>query len=230
VLVTITTGMNDIWGDAARFGELLLSILSKPDRIYGAWLESTIDAIETHVADAIRRTLELGPNVAVVVSGYYNPMNPLFFSTPLDPYLMVFNSGLGVLWRSLQAICNVQECYERTNQLIETLNEGLRSTVTEMGSDRVRFEDSMYQSFKGHASVCGLEERDRAETWVQSPIDRESNSLGSIFGRPELIGLGDCIHPNARGAHAIAAALETPALALLDVITPARLPSPQPGA
>jgi lysophospholipase L1-like esterase len=229
VLVTITTGMNDIWGDPARFGEMLLSILSKPDGLYAAWLESTIDAIEIHVADAIRRTLEFGPKVAVVVSGYYNPMNPRFFESPLDSPVALMNSAFAKLWRSFEAVCEFQDCYARTNQLIETLNAGLRSAVTEAGSDRVRFDDSMYQSFKGHASVCGLEQQDRADTWVQSPIDRESNSLGSIFGRPELVGLGDCIHPNTRGALAIAAALETPALALLDLIAPAPPPSPERG-
>ncbi len=228
VLVTITSGMNDIWGDAARFGELLLSILAMPDSVYVEWLESTIGVIAPNISHAVRRILHLGPNVAVVVSGYYNPINPLFLSSPLDPYLGLINSPLVSLWRAFQAVCRERDCYARTNQLIEALNTGLRVAVTEVGSDWARFDDSLYYAFKGHESVCGLEPVDAGETWVQSPVDRESNSLGSVFGRPEFVGLGDCIHPNTRGAHAIADSLESPALALLNLISPVTLASPEP--
>jgi lysophospholipase L1-like esterase len=229
LLITITSGMNDIWGDAGKMGEMLLGILSRPDDSYTTWLASTVDDIRPNITGAATRLLELGPNVAVVVSGYYNPMNPRFFESPLDSPVALTNSAFARLWRSFEAVCEFQDCYARTNQLIEALNAGLRSAVDEIASDRLRFDDSIYESFKGHASMCGLEAEDRADTWVQSPIDSDSNSLGSIFGRPELVGLGDCIHPNVRGAHAIAAALETPALALLDLIAPAPLSSPQPG-
>ncbi len=124
VLVTITSGMNDIWGDAARFGEMLLSILAMRDSAYAEWLESEIESIAPNISDAVRRIVDLGPNVAVVVSGYYNPINPLFLSTPLDPYLVLFNSPLVSLWRAFQAVCRAQDCYMRTNQLIESLNAG----------------------------------------------------------------------------------------------------------
>jgi hypothetical protein len=107
-----------------------------------------------------------------------------------------------------------RDCYARTEFLVHRLNTALGEIFRDLGRPARMRLVSVHGTFHGHESPkpsCGAAAPDVAVTWIQYRDDPNSNSLPRLPGSWR----GDCFHPNARGASAIAGAVSR-ALSVLD--------------
>ena len=190
-LVSVTIGINDSdWSDIT----LTYSRLCDPDEgSFEQWAGGVAAGVERAVVEQLRRLLA-HPNVRVVVTEYFNPVNrgSLLFGPPIP--------------------CpDVEACYRRTELVIDELNTALRRVPGELKARRRVAVAPVRDAFRGHESPspeCGDAPPEVAETWIQYPTDPASNSFPPL--PPTVPGpwRGDCFHPNELGAAAIASAVE----------------------
>ncbi len=189
-LVSVTIGINDTnWSDI----QLTYVRLRDPDQSsFERWAHSVSVDVERAVLRQLRRLLA-SPNVRVVLTEYFNPVNEgsLLFGPPLP--------------------CpDVEACYERTEFVIAEINSALRKARGESKAPRRVAVAPVRKAFRGHESPspdCGSAPPALTETWIQYPSDPASNSFPPL--PPVVAGpwRGDCFHPNELGAASIAAAV-----------------------
>lgn len=185
ILVTITIGANNFdWLSPGT----LTKVAFFPDDWYANWISVITSQIQRDITTQVGRLVAARPNLAVVLTQYYNPLSPEYFV-------------LDQLWRKDTS----GRLYARFQQMIDALNIALvRALKPYASTGRVRAVPTIMGAFEGHGSVCGSVEASAADSWIQTPLDPQSNSLASFSGVKLLDGLGDCIHPNRRGAQEIA--------------------------
>ncbi len=190
-LVSVTIGINDTgWSDV----QLAYTRLRDPDdSSFERWARSVTAGVERAVVKQLRRLLEKR-NVRVVLTEYFNPVNEgsLLFGPPIP-------------------CVDVDVCYERTEFVVEEVNDALRRARQKLRAPRRVVVAPVLSAFRGHEAPspeCGTAPPGLDETWVQYPSDPNSNSNPSL--PPVVPGpwRGDCFHPNELGAAAIAAAVD----------------------
>jgi lysophospholipase L1-like esterase len=190
-LVSLTIGANDTdWSEIP----LTYARLRDPDAAgFASWAREVAAGVRAAVAKQLRRLLAR-PNVRVVLTDYFNPVNPqsLLFGPPIP-------------------CADPGACYARTELIVDELNEALRALPGDLRARRRIVVAGVHDAFRGHESPgpeCGIGAPGVAETWIQYPSDPASNSNPAL--PPGVPGpwLGDCFHPNALGAAAIAAAVD----------------------
>lgn len=190
-LVTLTIGANDTdWSDIP----LTYARLRDPDAEgFGAWARGVAESVRRAVAKQLRRLLER-PNVRVVLTDYVNPVNreSLLFGPPIP-------------------CADTVACYERTERIVDELNVVLHGLPGDLRARRLVAVARVHDAFRGHESPgpeCGAATPGVGDTWIQYPTDAASNSNPVL--PPGVPGpwSGDCFHPNALGAEAIAAAVD----------------------
>lgn len=191
-LVTVTIGINDFaWADIVQ----TYLRLRDPDRVaFDAWVEETAESVRRAVARQLKRLLAR-PKVRVVITDYPNPVNPgsILFGDPLP-------------------CADVALCYARTEAVVH----GLRDALATLAGKRVRLA-AVHEAFHGHEAPspeCGSGAPDVDDTWFQYPSDPDSNSFPPLPFGFESEWRGDCFHPNAAGADAIAQAVDRAARSL----------------
>jgi lysophospholipase L1-like esterase len=190
-LVSVTIGANDTdWSDIP----LTYSRLRDPDAEgFAAWADGAAESVRHAVVKQLRRLLDR-PNVRVIVTDYFNPVNreSLLFGPPV-------------------ACADAGACYARTELIVDELNRVLRGLPGELRARGRVAVARVHDAFRGHESPgpeCGAAAPAFDTTWIQYPSDPASNSSPAL--PPGVPGpwLGDCFHPNAAGAAAIAAAVD----------------------
>ncbi len=204
IVVSISAGINDIWGSSEKLASTLSEIIFAEDAFFASWVNAQLPAIKENLRTAIGEIIAMGPNTSVVVTGYYNPLNELsIFFAPFPQ-------------RCLDGSCN-----RRADRLIELLNNALSQVTLSFGTEKVQFVGSIADSFKGHEGprpLCGLAPPDRLDSWIQSPFLPDYNSISSLAGFAALPFTGDCLHPGYAGARAIASLAAPAALSVLDAV------------
>ena len=199
-LVTLTIGINDFgWADIVRTYALLRDPNSAGFR---ALVASTATRVKNAVQAQLARLLARR-NVVVLVTDYFNPVNrgSLLFGGPAP-------------------CADVALCYERTELVVHELNDALAEARRELGKPRRVRIASVHEAFHGHEAPrpsCGAASPDVADTWIQYRNDPDSNSFPAVPAIVEALTgewRGDCFHPNARGAEAIARAVDQAARSL----------------
>lgn len=205
-LVTITMSANDFgWSDVETFKKHLYFELLEGD--FDTWANGVIATAKSRIKKQVKRLLEK-PNVFVVITELYNPFNrdSVFFSYSLLP-----------------GRCGVVDCYARIDRAAGRVNDMLRQIESEINLPKqLRVTTGLNAAFSVNASAtgyypsgsrkyqeeCGYDSDGASvgQTYIQAPTDKNSNSKPVI---PKGIGwskqwYGDCFHPNARGAKAIA--------------------------
>ena len=185
-LVSITIGINDFhWSDIPA---TYIRIRDPSAASFDGWVDSTVDRVAASLRKQLRRLLSR-PKIAVVLTEYPNPVNAdsLLFGPP-------------------SPCPDKPACYERTEQVVDELNELLNG----LARKGVRVA-AVLETFRGHEAPepsCGGSPPAVEETWLQYPDDPESNSFPPAAALVGAVWRGDCFHPNALGAAAIAAAVD----------------------
>jgi outer membrane protein assembly factor BamB len=197
-LVSITVGVDDFkWADPRTFYRRLYVDQQRP---FENWVATLVEQVKRNLMLEIRRLL-LRQNVVVVLTDYPNPINrrSRFFS---------------MIGGETPRCGFARDCYARTEFLVHRLNTALGEIFRDLGRPARMRLVSVHGTFHGHESPkpsCGAAAPDVAVTWIQYRDDPNSNSLPRLPGSWR----GDCFHPNARGASAIAGAVSR-ALSVLD--------------
>jgi lysophospholipase L1-like esterase len=216
VLVTITIGANDFYfADPATLYALLYGA---DEATFRAAAEQKAQEVQTALAAELGRLL-VDPAVRVVVTEPINPFNR---------ESVFFLGETGRLCRPL-AGDGGDHCYARMEYGLDQLTAAERGVLSDAGQPaRVAMTTGLREGFAAHAAPrpsCGRSKPDVADTWIQYRNDPASNSRPTVI--PAWIGLaqrdepwiGDCVHPNAAGARAYAAAVVAAALPLLPSAT-----------
>jgi lysophospholipase L1-like esterase len=148
-LVTVTIGINDLeWWNPARVAVLLGS----DDAAFERWLTTSTDAISTAVGREVGRLLER-PRLAVVLTGYYDPLNP--GSPLLRNDLLCPRSGL---------------CRERVRRVVSALDDALAGVAGLPASASRVAVARVADAFRGHEAArpaCGDAPPAADRTWIQ---------------------------------------------------------------
>jgi lysophospholipase L1-like esterase len=190
-IVSLTIGANDTdWSDIP----LTYARIRDPDADgFVGWIRGVAASVERAALKQLRRLLER-PNVRIVLTDYFNPVNPqsLLFGPPVP-------------------CAEAAVCYARTELIVDELNGVLRGLPAELRARGRIAVAGIHGAFRGHESPapeCGTGTPGVEETWIQYPTDPASNSNPGL--PPGVPGpwSGDCFHPNELGAAAIAAAVD----------------------
>jgi hypothetical protein len=155
------------------------------------------------------------PNVVVVINDYPNPVNKTSHILSIAQSNKI--TSCVDIWGEL-------ECYERTELVINQLNNALVLEaivpIGQMYPNRVRVA-GVHEIFRGHESpkyACGFSAPGTNDTWIQYPGDPDSNSIPWAWIKKYTgFKTGDCFHPNKKGAQALADAVFARAEVLLDI-------------
>lgn len=210
-VVTITIGAND-------FGWLswdtIMGVLSKPADQFFEYISQRQIQMSSNIRTQVSELLE-NPNIRIVLTDYHNPMNreSMAFSASWADAYADASLGGNLLDNCLNLLGTTINCYERTEMLIHQVNYGIIVDVwARLGRPSRLSVASIHEAFHGHesqSSWCGSASLS-GETWVQPIGDRNSdqplplpNWLENLTGET----VGDCVHPNEKGALAIANAV-----------------------
>src|SRR5262249_19758628 len=141
------------------------------------------------------RLLTTPQNVAVLITEYYNPMNQhsVFFSIPTFANCQDSNGQPSTKFN----------CYARTEQGADSLNQTLQAVVQDLNRPNVfvLFRGIRHDSHAHDPTqpVCGSPPPATTDTWIQYPGDPNSNGPNPQHSLPGLPGssypFGDCFHP-----------------------------------
>lgn len=197
-LVTITVGANDTsWTDPLMIVGLLLA----PDHIFRAEIERITSDVSRVLAVEIERLLG-NDEVTIILTDYYNPLNP---ESNLYGAIRGAQSTAWGLDNVGDEPCTGTDrsgnehrlsCADRFAFALDALNTMLKS-LTSIDPERV-FVASVDERFRGHEAPegeCGAASPTSGESWIRGLVDD-----GGVT-RP------DCFHPNALGADAMATAV-----------------------
>jgi formylglycine-generating enzyme required for sulfatase activity/lysophospholipase L1-like esterase len=205
-LVSISIGANDFhWTDLPN----MVWRLMQPADSYLNWVNEVTQGVTEQVQEDLRLLLAVHPNVVVIINSLYNPFNyqSVFFSGPVA----------GVCGNPALTSLLSMGCYDKVKYAVDGLNTALvmKVWVPLARPEQVKLAHGVSQAFVGHeapALTCGTTLV--AETWVQFPLDPNSNSFPLL--PDELVALtgvrgwrGDCFHPNELGAQGIAEAVKS---------------------
>ncbi|MBI3912868.1 MAG: hypothetical protein HY327_01535 [Chloroflexi bacterium] len=205
-LVSITIGANDFgWANPS----VLLKHSPETADVYVTWVNKTADGVSQELRGQVNRLLER-PNVTVVITEVYNPINKssLFF-TLLRLVGKSCNDWLGTL-----------QCYERSDYLIQGLNNAyILDVFLKLGRPKQLGIANSNPRFYGHEApqpTCGSSAPGIADTWIQYPGDVASNSqVPDLLAKITKHKFGDCFHANEKGAQAIAEAVIEKAMGII---------------
>jgi lysophospholipase L1-like esterase len=197
-LITITIGANDFgWADIGKFLDHLYND-NNPE--FENWVNGIVDDDQAGLRMELTRQvgrLLAHINVAVVITEVYNPANPksiLFLKpSPKNPCGM-----------------SAEACHILTEYMVTKLNSGFMDVYYNLGKPDRLLIAPLKSTFDAHASAppCGLVSIQ--ETWIQIPGDSNSDAARPVLGTAG----GDCIHPNEKGAQAIAGSVNREAMIL----------------
>jgi lysophospholipase L1-like esterase len=168
-LVSVTAGINDLeWWNVVR----LAVLVRQREARFSAWLDGATRAVRSALAAELGRLLARR-GVSVVVTGYYDPLNPAssFFANRL--------------------ICpDERVCRARAARVLDRLDAAVRAAAREAGTPgRVRFAP-VAAAFAGHESArpgCGDAPPDAATTWIQDdcfhPNERGARAIAAAVDR-----------------------------------------------
>jgi lysophospholipase L1-like esterase len=180
-LLTLTVGANDFgWTDVFAFAQ---NLCTPDDGAFHAWLEGIAQTVEDNLVGQLGR-LQAFPQVEVILTDYYNPTNTS-----------------GAFWERVHARCLFVNVYDRSEDVVHTLNAAIIQAWQRLGSPPYVQVATVHAAFHGHESPrpwCGTAPPDVDETWIQYPTDPDSNSTP--------VG-GDCFHANRAGAEQFAEAV-----------------------
>lgn len=206
-VVSITAGANDFpWIDPQRAPSFFCQ-----DR---ATFESETNTIARSVhlnLSQVVHQLQAEGNVSVVLTTYHNPFNRT------SHLFLAYKFFGGCL------LTSDSEMYDRSEYLVHTLNTEIRRVVTQGGLRDVAFADvhdgpdgfHEHESPRGTPGLgsCGTSTPEFTDSWIQAPL-YATDPVTAIF-EGLVLGKGDCIHPNPKGAKVYAAHVESAVRALL---------------
>ena len=209
VLVSITVGANDFgWADQKK---LIEHLYDENSNVYDKWVAQSAAKLRKLIKPELKRLLAK-PNVAVILTEYYNPFNASS---------ILFRLGPGDR-------CGFFDCYDRTERGIDGLNTALSGAWADLGySKRIQIS-YLRGTFRGHESPresdatvrsCGQSSPEIADTWIQYIDDPTSNSNPTLHPAVRYLTggndwRGDCFHPNNAGAEQFAKAVNDDAIRL----------------
>jgi lysophospholipase L1-like esterase len=168
-LVSVTAGINDLeWWNVIR----LAVLVRQSEARFSAWLSAATRSVRSALAAELGRLLAR-PRVSVVVTGYYDPLNPAssFFANRL----ICPDEGL---------------CRARAARVLDRLDAAIRAAARQAGPPgRIRFAP-VAAAFAGHESArpaCGTAPPDAVATWIQDdcfhPNERGARALAAAVDR-----------------------------------------------
>lgn len=194
-LVTITIAANDTgWTDPLAIVGLLLA----SDDVFRARIDEIAESIGNELDAEIERLL-VHDQVTIILTDYYNPLNPgsTLYALMADAQAVVWgaeNVGnepcTGV---DLDDITHELSCAERFEYALQAVNRSL-ATATETDPSRVLLA-SVIEQFRGHeapAEACGDAKPTSGESWIRGLVETD------VGTQP------DCFHPNALGMTVLA--------------------------
>lgn len=207
-LVTITSGANDFdW-----LGVEFLTMLTQPsEQLFDLWVASKSEGIRTRLHNAVDRLLRMDEQISVLLTHYYNPMT--VDATPPSVFFDTF--GIQIAGAAIQL-------YRRIAKVVDALNGAITGSLAGLDPTRAKVVNTIEAAFADHPSACQIFRDPSQSTWTQSIFSTQgSNSLVSVFESSWWIdsrllhGIGDCFHPNADGAKAIAREITPFAMGML---------------
>ena len=194
-LITLTVGANDFgWSELFPFAQHLCT---RDNEAFRAWVDGIAHTVEDNVVMQLDRLLAY-PQVEIILTDYYNPTN-----------------ASGAFWQLVSPQCRLVDVYDRSEQVVHTLNAAIARAWQRLGSPSAVQVANVHAAFHGHEAPrpwCGTAPPDVEETWIQYPTDPDSNATP--------VG-GDCFHPNRAAAERYAEAVM--ALVPPDLALPLRL-------
>lgn len=209
-LISITIGANDYnWLTLGA----VMRLWNQPSKQYIKWADRRAESVGDQLREDVVALLE-HPNVAVVVTGLYNPFNQ-------ESWLFQVPHG-----RTCEERWGFAGCYEKTELAVDLLNgsfvEHVWMELSESQRERVWIATGVKAWFAEHPSPapdCGTADVP-AGTWIQYPSDPASVSwpvdipdwLIGVSG--VTVWLGDCFHLNEAGAELYADEINDGAFAM----------------
>jgi lysophospholipase L1-like esterase len=244
-LVTITIGANDFHWHQRDF---LQGLTEPSDADFESMVVEISRNLRVNVIEQVNRLLEASQQLVIVITDYYNPFdtsevfgdiwverdNP-FRRAPTSsgglPARATKEYQLARFWglqtgdtvpetqSGIQPKDELKQVVARMDRMIDAINEELALAArSSLDPSRVQRTATIKEAFASHPAVC-LFPLVGASTWIQDPVSGDSNSIRCVFGgREGEVLRGDCIHPNALGAQAIASELLQPTLHMLGIL------------
>jgi len=194
-VITITIGANDAGWDNTSVAEQLYV----PSNMCYAWIDAIRSKVALNLNEQLSRILSQRPNVVVILTQAYNPFNG-------NGSLFIKYAGLGITRKDPLSMVDFNE---RARRMVDGINNGLFSDVFvplgSPGNVRVIPNNVLFSGHEAPSPFCGNEGTGMQDTWIQYPGDPGSNAdlplwMKTLTSQEH----GDCIHPNQKGAQAIA--------------------------
>lgn len=191
-LVMLTIGANDFeWTDFRAFGSHFCS----PEQDFNQWIDGVASQVQVNAEKELKRLVD-AQDVYVIMTDYHNPFNHQSI------IFRAFKAKRSPLFQEGCATLSLQEMYDRSERIIETLNKQLEAAAsTQAGHVRIAKLFDRFHSGSGHESprfFCGTAQPDSRDSWVQYPTDRLDFLLLLTHNG------SDCFHPNHEGARKFA--------------------------